>query len=271
MANELATVETAAAPLSLMERVADPIAACEKIGNWIAKCGMFGCTRPEQGCVIAMACLVEGKNPIELMREYHLIEGRLTMRADAMLARFGKAGGKWTWLKADDESAKIRLEIGGAKIDVEYTLADANLAGLVKPKSGWVKSPDAMLRARAVSKGIRMIAPQVVVGLYTPEEVADEPVAPAAARRTEALFESPAAPALVPEDKPYVPLADVLAEHGCDEAAAVAFLKSLGWLGEGQPLEDLDAEKKARVYGGIEAFAAKANQFAEAAAGPATN
>ena len=44
-------------------------------------------------------------------------------------------------------------------------------AGLVRSGSAWDKTPAAMLRARCVSETLRAIAPEIVQGVYVPEEI----------------------------------------------------------------------------------------------------
>jgi len=82
-----------AAAIELYDRIADPLEAIDRMGEYLAKSGMFGCEKVEQGKVIAMACLSEKKNPMDIARTYHIIDGRLSMRADAMLAEFRNRGG----------------------------------------------------------------------------------------------------------------------------------------------------------------------------------
>jgi hypothetical protein len=48
---------------------------------------------------------------------------------------------------------------------------DAKLTGNVKPNSGWTKSPNDMLVARASAKLARLVYPDVVHGLYAREEM----------------------------------------------------------------------------------------------------
>jgi len=54
-----------------------------------------------------------------------------------------------------------------------FTMEDAKRAELVKPGSGWVKYPQAMLFARAISAGCRTFTPDVFSGtlVYVPEEM----------------------------------------------------------------------------------------------------
>ena len=62
-----------------------------------------------------------------------------------------------------------------AKITVtaEYKMSDAGIAGLLE-KDNWVKHPARMLDARAFSIGSKEIAADILLGVYTISELADE-------------------------------------------------------------------------------------------------
>jgi len=144
----------------------------ELIGNAICRSGMFGCESKEAGIVFALQCMVENKPPLEMAKNYHLVKGKLTKRADAMLADFRRAGGKvyWSDLKnAEIQSAVFEFENQNTK--ASFSMEDARRAGLVRKGSAWDKTPAAMLRARCVSETLRAIAPEIVQGVYVPEEI----------------------------------------------------------------------------------------------------
>ena len=163
--------------LAVYDRIENPIEAAEKLGGHFANSNMFGCSNVSQGTMLALMCMIERKTPTDLLRTFHLIDGKLSMRADAMLAGFRKLGGDYLWLKdGSDGVAALAMSYKQFKdYVVQYTAADATKAGYLpaQGRSGWAKNPDAMLRARVVSKALRMIAPEVVAGTYTPEEVED--------------------------------------------------------------------------------------------------
>lgn len=167
--------------ISLFDRCADPLAAIEKLGGFLAKSGMFGCDKMEQGMVIAFACLCERCSPIDIMKKYHIIEGKLSMRADAMLAEFVNRGGKVKWMKSGDDGTEARAvftDKNGNSQELAFGVEDAKRMKLAfVTKSGqptnWQKNPGAMCRARLTSKAIRMMDPGCVAGTYTPEEVMD--------------------------------------------------------------------------------------------------
>lgn len=161
--------------ITVYDRVDNPVALMESLGKSMYESRMFGCTNEAQGRVLALACIAENKNPIELARVYHIIDGRLSMRADAMLAEFRKLGGKVTWVATGDDgvAAKAKFSFEGSDMEVGFTIEDAKRAALIKPKGNWEKFPGEMLRARTVSKAMRMLAPEIVAGYYTPEEIED--------------------------------------------------------------------------------------------------
>lgn len=165
----------ALATVSTYDKVNDPMTAATTLGEWIAKSGMFGCERVEQGAILAMQCLVERKAPLELAKHYHIIGGKLSLRADAMLALYRERGGKVRWLQFDDAGAKARWTYDGNDVELAYTAEDAKRAGFLPARggSGWAKFPAEMMRARLISKAVRMLAPEVCTGTYTPEELED--------------------------------------------------------------------------------------------------
>ena len=145
------------------------------LGAWISKSGMAGCNNVEQGNLLAWHCIVEKRAPVEFLRTFHMVSGKLSLRADAMLGMFRERGGKVRWITFDSNLASAVWIMDGAETTISYSREDAALAGLLpaKPTSTWGKHPAEMLRARLISKAIRMIAPEVCAGVYTPEEVED--------------------------------------------------------------------------------------------------
>jgi hypothetical protein len=115
----------------------------------------------------------EGMHPAIAARDYHVIQGRPALKADAMLARFQTAGGKVSWDVYTDAEVKATFSHpSGGSVTLSWTLAQATRIGLAG-KDNWKNYPRAMLRARVISEGIRTVYPGCVVGTYTPEEVQD--------------------------------------------------------------------------------------------------
>jgi len=183
--------------ITLYGRMPDPLAAIKTLGEAFKTSPMLGLTTPGDGVVLAMTCMADGITPLDFIRKYHIIEGRPSMRADAMTAEFRRRGGKVRWLQLGDSgTAEAEFEFEGQTLRMAFTLDDARkLLGkgkdgkdrIDKPGGNWEKDPGAMLRARLTSKAIRILAPEIVAGVYTPEEVQDfaddVAVKPAAARK----------------------------------------------------------------------------------------
>ncbi len=154
-----------------------PLSDIERMAASVAKSGLFGVKQPDQAMALMLIAQAEGLHPAIAARDYHIIQGRPALKADAMLARFQTAGGSVRWSSMTEN--KVCGEFShpqGGKVEIEWTIEMARRAGLTKNPT-WTQYPRAMLRARCISEGIRTVFPGVVVGTYTPEEVEDmEPV-----------------------------------------------------------------------------------------------
>jgi hypothetical protein len=149
-----------------------------QLAEAFCKSGLFGVRTKEQAIALMAICEAEGLHPAKAVQEYHIIQGRPALKADAMLARFQSAGGKVAWSSmTDTRVAGVFSHAQGGSIEIEWTIDMAKRAGLTKNPT-WNQYPRAMLRARCISEGIRSVFPGVVVGTYTPEEVADMEPAP---------------------------------------------------------------------------------------------
>lgn len=149
-----------------------PVVDVEKMAIAIAKSGLFGVKTSEQAMALMLIAQAEGYHPAIAARDYHVIQGRPTLKADAMLARFQSSGGKVEWTEYTDERVTgVFSHPQGGSIAVTWEVAQAKRIGLYKPGSGWEKYPRAMLRARVISEAIRTVYPGCIAGSYTPEEV----------------------------------------------------------------------------------------------------
>lgn len=194
------------------------------ISEKLARSGLMGTkTSPEAVFGLMLLCQSEGLTPISALKRYHIIEGKPSMRADAMLAEFIADGGRVIFHVRDDamvgatflsksvqkEDAecvdrasqrflavwKLMVTPEGADKASQYTAlaklsrpgeetivrtyADCEAKGLTigndgNTKTNWAKSPRQMLTARVITEGVRLAAPQLVTGVYTPEEIQDE-------------------------------------------------------------------------------------------------
>ena len=157
-----------------------PWSEMSQMAEAIAKSGLFGMKDANSVLALMAVAQAEGLHPATAARDFHIIQGRPALKADAMLARFQQAGGTVNWEEYTDAKVTGRfIHPNGGSLAVTWTIEQATRIGLVKPGSGWQKFPRAMLRSRCISEGIRSVYPGSVTGFYSPEEVADfEPVKP---------------------------------------------------------------------------------------------
>jgi hypothetical protein len=144
-----------------------------QLADAFCRSGLFGVRTRDQAIALMAICEAEGLHPAKAVQEYHIIQGRPALKADAMLARFQAAGGKVKWTSMTDQ--RVAGEFShpqGGSVEIDWTIDMAKRAGLTKNPT-WNQYPRAMLRARCISEGIRTVFPGVVVGTYTPEEVQD--------------------------------------------------------------------------------------------------
>lgn len=150
-----------------------PVDQVERMALAVAKSGLFGVKTPDQAMALMLIAQAEGLHPAIAARDYHVINGRPTLKADAMLARFQTAGGSVRWSEYTDQRVVGTFSHPqGGSVEVAWTVDMATAAGLTKNPT-WRSYPRQMLRARCISEGIRTVFPGVVVGTYTPEEVED--------------------------------------------------------------------------------------------------
>lgn len=145
----------------------------EKMAGVIAGSGLFGVKNPVQALALMLVAQSEGLHPATAARDYHVIQGRPALKADAMLAKFQASGGKVDWVAYTETRCEATFSHPqGGKVTVAWTIEMAKNAGLTG-KDVWKQFPRAMLRARVISEGIRTVYPAVLCGLYTPEETRD--------------------------------------------------------------------------------------------------
>ena len=149
-----------------------PIGDIERMAVAVAESRMFGVATPQQAMALMLIAQAEGMHPAIAARDFHVINGRPSLKADAMMARFQASGGKVQWHEYTDERVIATFtHPAGGELTVDWDMGRAEKAGLVK--DNWKKYPRQMLKARVISEGIRALFPGVVAGFYTPEEVQD--------------------------------------------------------------------------------------------------
>lgn len=150
-----------------------PFNDIERMAKAISSSSLFGVKTVDQAIALMLVAQAEGMHPAIAATHYHVINGRPTLKADAMLSRFQAAGGTVNWKTyTDAEVTGTFSHPAGGRVDITWTVAQAQTAGLTKNPT-WRQYPRQMLRSRCISEGIRTVYPGVTVGVYTPEEVQD--------------------------------------------------------------------------------------------------
>lgn len=166
--------------------------AVERLAVNVAKSGLFGVKTPEQAMALMMLAQSEGLHPMAAARDYHVIDGRPSMKAEVMLARFQGSGGRVVWdVYTDTACVATFSHPQGGSVTIRWDLETAKRAGL-GGKQMWSKYPRRMLWARVISEGVRTCWPAAVLGVYTPEEIADFDNSPMPSPTTTLLPASPA-------------------------------------------------------------------------------
>jgi len=224
-----------ASTLDVYDRMSDPLAAIKTLGGAIFKSGIFGLDKPEQGEVLAMQCLAERKSPLELARTYHFIQGQLAIRSDALLAKFHQAGGSVTWQKRTDSEVEATFKRGTSYANIVATMDEYIANGTATKADGktlkdnWRKWPRRMLTARAISEGVRLVAPECCFGVYVAEEIESKNLE------------------VVPTT-----LSDIIPPGKVSQA--IALLVKAGHLTDGDSLDDVSADTVASILKKPQAF-----------------
>ncbi len=141
----------------------------------IAKSGLFGMKNRDQALALMLVAQSEGEHPATITQDYDIIQGRACRKSHSLLARFQAMGGKVEWHTLDRELAEATFSHpAGGKLKVSWTIEQAKHAGLAG-KDNWKKYPQAMLRARCISEGIRAVYPAAIGGMLIAEEAQDMP------------------------------------------------------------------------------------------------
>jgi hypothetical protein len=176
----------------------------------IAESKMFGVATEAQALALMLLCQAEGLHPVLALRRYHIIDGKPSMRADALQGEFEQVGSiLWHERTEKECSATFFREkkqctdaaVKRAKTRYKAMKAGEPTADLSEPgeltiirtiddavdkkvalswkdnkwvmKHNWRQSPRQMLHARCLSEGVRAIAPGLIAGVYTEDEISD--------------------------------------------------------------------------------------------------
>jgi hypothetical protein len=111
------------------------------------------------------------------LRAFHIIEGKPTLSAGAIVALIMKSGKAEYFRPVErtaDRATFVTKRHGDPEVSMTFTIDEAKLAWskdvAAFGKSAWGKHPADMCVARCSSKLARLVYPDVVFNLYAPEE-----------------------------------------------------------------------------------------------------
>ena len=117
-----------------------------------------------------------GVGPMTSLQTMAIIKGKICMGAQVMLSLACGKGVRYKVVKDTATESEVEFTREGFSPYLSsFTMEDAKRAGVYRQDSGWDKYPKDMLYWRAVTRGLRRIAPDVILGLYAKEEIEDAP------------------------------------------------------------------------------------------------
>lgn len=150
----------------------------KQMAKAVSESGLFGGKSAPQILTLMLLAQAEGLPPIKALMMYHIIENQPSMRADTMQAKFQQAGGHVRWLESTATVCRAEFThpvCHPEPFPVNFTLDEFVKSGVTSGRDGtkknWRANPAAMLRARAISAGIRAVLPGVIMGVYTEDEI----------------------------------------------------------------------------------------------------
>ena len=139
---------------------------------------------PEAAFAVIVTGRELGLSAMQSLRAIHIVEGKPTLSADLMVAlvKRSEACLFFRLVESTAERALYETHRRGdpSPTKLGFTIEEAKAAG-VTAKDNWRKYPGAMLRARCAAALARAVYPDLVLGVYDPDELATIDVTPTAA------------------------------------------------------------------------------------------
>lgn len=149
----------------------------QKVAVGLFKSGMFPNAKNEYGAFAIVEYGHElGIPPMMALKNINIISGQLACNAQLMLSMAMSRGVTYNVISETDKGATIEFKRGDITYTATFNEDDAKAAGLTG-KDNWKKYARDMYFWRAAAKGIRRIAPDAVLGLYTRDEISSGEIA----------------------------------------------------------------------------------------------
>lgn len=146
----------------------------ERIATIAVASNYTACRRVEEAAMIIITGHELGLSPAQSLRGIYVVKGKPVLAADTMVAVVRRSGlcESWRTVESTPERCTITTRRKGETRDAErtWTIADAKRAGLLT-NGTWGAYPAAMLRHRCAADLARQEYPDVILGMYDPEEM----------------------------------------------------------------------------------------------------
>lgn len=116
-----------------------------------------------------------GFKPMNALQHISVIQGKPSLDGKGMLSVI-HASGLLSDMKVDGNDKRCKVTMtrsNGITYSATFTIEQAKDAGLIKSGGAWEKYPERMLEWRCVAFCARVLFPDVIGGVYTPEELAE--------------------------------------------------------------------------------------------------
>lgn len=152
-----------------------------QLADAAAKSGFYGCKTREQALLVMMTGRDMGLSFSQSLRAFHIIQGKATLSADGAVATCVSRRDLCVYfrtIEATDERATVETQrTGDPARRYTFTAEDAKRANLWG-KDNWRTYPSRMLLARARAALARDVFPDLLLGLYDPDELEPAPPTP---------------------------------------------------------------------------------------------
>lgn len=241
MSNETGITVIAPRTLSEAKELSTMLAGARTIPEALQK-------SPADVMAIVMAGAELGLHPMQSIRALVLIKGKPTLSADAMGALVKARRDVCAYLvvkHSDGTRATYETQRIGdpSPTTMGFTIEEARAAGL--NGDNWKRFPAAMLRARALSAICRAVYPDLLLGVYDPEELATEPRDVTPAKASPPTIDSTAT--ALPPVADYAPDGSPLSERARLEVAVTEAQDEAALNALVERITKLGADDKARV------------------------
>ena len=143
------------------------------VATGLFKSGLFPNAKNEYGAYAIVQYGAElGLAPMVSLQNINVISGKLACNGQVMLSLAISRGVVFQVLEESEEKCSIKFTRGPISYISHFTMKDAKDAGLIG-KDNWNKWRKTMLFWRCIAQGVRRVAPEAVMGLYTADELSD--------------------------------------------------------------------------------------------------